>query len=71
MIFYTNNGKYEVDCPADQWAKHIVEGITMFGLEPSPGHQLEGWMKAAGFVNIVAVKLPIPLGPWAKDKTLV
>ena len=36
-----------------------------------PGPDLEGWIRDAGFQNVTATKLPIPLGSWPKDKHLV
>lgn len=71
MKFYTTNGQFKEDCPADMWGKSVASGIQALGMEPHPGHQLEGWMKDAGFVNVKAHLLPMPLGPWPKDKMLV
>jgi hypothetical protein len=31
---------------------------------------LEGWVKDAGFQNVVHKRYKIPIGPWAKDPTL-
>lgn len=35
------------------------------------GTNLEGWMKEAGFTNVHAKKLVLPLGTWPKDKNYV
>lgn len=40
------------------------------GREPSPGPHLEGWVKDAGFTNIVHKKFRFPIGPWPKDHHL-
>ncbi|KIW00297.1 uncharacterized protein PV09_08187 [Verruconis gallopava] len=70
MIFYTNGGEFKEGCPADVWGKSVANGIQSLGLEPHPGHQLEDWMKKAGFINVKAHLLPMPLGPWPKDPKL-
>jgi hypothetical protein len=71
MIFYTQTGTFKHECPAGVWGKSIAEGVRILGMEPAPGHQLEKWMKDAGFINVSAHLLPMPLGPWPKDKLMV
>jgi len=39
-------------------------------MEPYPCDKLEGWMRDAGFINIKSELLPIPVGPWPKDKNM-
>jgi len=70
MTFYTRGGEFKRGCPADVWPRQIADGIRTFGMEPEPGHQLEGWVRDAGFINVAAIPLPIPLGPWPKDQVL-
>lgn len=36
------------------------------GFDMKPGRSLERWMRAAGFQNIQAHKILLPLGPWPK-----
>ncbi|KAF2403806.1 S-adenosyl-L-methionine-dependent methyltransferase [Trichodelitschia bisporula] len=38
------------------------------GFDMSPGKKLQGWLRDAGFINIVAKRYVVPLGMWAKDK---
>ena len=38
------------------------------GFSMKPGRFLETWLRDAGFVNIVAQKVILPLGPWPKNK---
>lgn len=40
------------------------------GFDMKPGKSLEGWMKAAGFQNVHAQKIYLPLGTWPKDRSL-
>lgn len=82
MKFYSNDGSYERSActseeefpaptpPLDHWTSEIITGIKSLGLEPEPGPKLEGWVRDAGFVNIVHHLLPIPVGDWPKDKKL-
>lgn len=71
MQFYTLKGAFKRGCPIDEWTSHIVQGLTKVGMEPEPGPKLAGWIKDAGFTNIHHKVLPIPVGVWPKDKTLV
>ena len=41
------------------------------GLEPCPGPLLEGWIKDAGFTNVVVERRVWPVGMWPADKHLV
>ena len=49
----------------------FIEGTQDNGMEPCPGPKFEKWLKEAGFTEVVNERLVFPLGPWAKDKTLV
>jgi hypothetical protein len=71
MKFYTTHGEFKAGCNADRWAKELAAGIHELGLEPHPGSQLCKWIKDAGFINVVDSFLPIPLGPWPKNKIFV
>ena len=68
--FYTTSGDFTVESIIGQWSKTVREGVKQMGLEPNPGPQLEGWMKDAGFINVHARCLPLPVGTWPKDKKL-
>lgn len=52
-------------------ANLFIEGTRDNGMEPCPGPKLEKWVKEAGFTEVVDERLAFPIGPWAKDKTLV
>ena len=52
-------------------ANLFIEGTQKNGMEPCPGPKFEAWVKEAGFTEVVHEKLAMPIGPWAKDKTLV
>ncbi|KAF2649012.1 S-adenosyl-L-methionine-dependent methyltransferase [Lophiostoma macrostomum CBS 122681] len=68
--FYTTSGDFTTDNIVGQWSTMLREGVKKLGLEANPGPQLEGWMKDAGFINVSAKCLPLPVGTWPKDKRL-
>lgn len=45
----------------------MTEACEKIGREPCPGPRLEGWVKDAGFVDIVHRWFKLPIGPWPKD----
>jgi hypothetical protein len=50
-----------------RWDDILIDLNVRNGREPSPGPKLEAYFKDAGFVNVTARKVPLPVGPWAKD----
>ena len=50
-----------------QWTDTLPQAGRMLGREPCPGPKLEGWIRDAGFENIVVKVYKLPIGPWAKD----
>src|SRR5689334_16634007 len=48
----------------------VTRAAELNDTQMNPGPRLEGWARAAGFVNIRHKKIAIPVGPWAKDKRL-
>ena len=68
MLFYSEDGTLKESSNASKWIQMIVGANRHAGREPSPGPKLEGWMRDAGFEDIVSHKFKIPIGPWAKDK---
>jgi hypothetical protein len=71
MIFYTHHGLLTDDSALSLWSKDLIAGIRAIGMEPLPASNLQRWMREAGFVNLSHTNLPLPLGPWPKDKKLV
>jgi len=49
----------------------MIEGYGNQGYETCPGPKLEQWLRDAGFQDIKAKKLRIPMGTWPKDKKFV
>ncbi|WYZ44026.1 hypothetical protein EsH8_VII_000462 [Colletotrichum jinshuiense] len=52
---------------SSKWSKLLTEACEKIGREPCPGPRLEGWVKDAGFVDIVHRWFKLPIGPWPKD----
>ena len=47
----------------------ILEACSKIERRADPGVILKETAEAAGFVNVVEYRLPVPLGGWAKDPT--
>lgn len=71
LDYYSQDGSLKPEHSISQWITTLLTASRDWGKDPSPGPSLERLMKEAGFVNVVAHKYPIPIGPWAKDKHLV
>jgi hypothetical protein len=56
------------DWPLREWGLHVVEAITLDGIDPDPTPKFKGMMEAIGFINVREQPLKWPLGPWAKGK---
>ncbi|KAH0541824.1 hypothetical protein FGG08_003707 [Glutinoglossum americanum] len=54
-----------------RWNADLIKAANIAGREPSPGPKLEGWIRAAGFQNVVHEMFVLPLGPWPKEPKLV
>ncbi|KAL2214974.1 S-adenosyl-L-methionine-dependent methyltransferase [Thermoascus aurantiacus ATCC 26904] len=52
----------------EDYFKLMIEGYGNQGYETCPGPKLEQWLRDAGFQDIKAKKLRIPMGTWPKDK---
>ena len=48
----------------------FIKALRERGAEPSPGPRLEGWLRDAGFVDVRATKIPLPVGAWPADGRL-
>jgi len=71
MAFHSTDGTFVPGSPPEVWAKEVVAAIKTFGVEPEPGPKLEQWVRDAGFENVNHQLLPIPVGPWPRDKRMV
>lgn len=58
------------DDPYKQWGTLFHEVSEKSGMTFEVAHQLKGWMRAAGFVNIVETVYEVPVGTWSHDPRL-
>jgi hypothetical protein len=70
LAIYSQDGTLASDSPLKRWNDQVLTGLRTIGANPCPGPELEGWMKAAGFVNVQVLRQTVPAGPWPKDKAL-
>ncbi|KAI9870440.1 MAG: hypothetical protein M1830_004245, partial [Pleopsidium flavum] len=48
----------------------FIEDSCKAGMGPCPGPKLKGWVKDAGFTEMVHEKMIMPIGTWPADKLL-
>lgn len=70
LQYYSDDGTLTEKHYTLQWINRLIEAARTLGRDPTPGPSIEGWMRNAGFKNIVAKTYKVPIGPWAKDKRL-
>ena len=70
-MIYSTDGSITEDHFLKKWYDICCTRGTAAGYSTQPGPQLEGWLKAAGFINVTVHRLPMPLGVWPKDKNHV
>ena len=70
LQYYSDDGSLKPDDPLLYWISTLLESARSVNREPNPGSKLEGWVKDAGFTNIVHKKYKIPFGTWPRDPKL-
>lgn len=70
LQYYSEDGSLALDDPLLFWISTLLDAARSLNRDPNPGSKLEGWVKDAGFKNIVHKKYRVPIGPWAKDPTM-
>lgn len=71
LRYYFEDGTMTPEATIPDWVNTLLKASRDFGNDPCPGPKLGGWLGDAGFVDVTAEKLLIPIGPWAKEKHLV
>lgn len=51
----------------ERYQKEFAKAVKLAGLQEATD-KLEGYLRAAGFVDIRVLIKKLPMGPWAKDK---
>ena len=69
--FYSQDGSLREDHALFRWIEGAAEGMEIIGQTLRPAAMVEGWVKNAGFENVHAVRDPLPIGRWPKNKKLV
>jgi len=62
------DGSLAPDSPLKKIDNMYMAASRDNGTDPTPGRSIEKWVKEAGFQDVVATKIPLPLGTWPKDK---
>lgn len=70
LQYYSDDGSLKPEDPLLYWISTLLDAARQLKRDPNPGSKLEGWVKDAGFKNVVHKRYKIPIGPWAKDPTL-
>ncbi len=48
----------------------VHKAFALFGIDGTRAPDLGPWLERSGFTNVRKVTKKIPIGPWARDKTL-
>jgi hypothetical protein len=70
LLYYSEDASLTPSHALHQWISTLLAAAASLGRDPNPGGQLAGWVRAAGFVNVVHKRYRVPIGPWARDATL-
>ena len=66
--YYSQDGSLTPDHALRRWLTNAYDAETTTKRTLRPGKYIAGWMREAGFTNIQAIRTPLPLGLWPKDK---
>ena len=70
LQYYSEDGSLKPEDPLLFWISTLLDAAQQLGRDCNPGSKLEGWVKNAGFENIVHKRHKIPIGTWPKDPLL-
>lgn len=70
LLYYSEDGSLTPSHALHQWISTLCAAASSLNRDPNPGSQLQGWVRDAGFVNVVHKRYRVPIGPWARDATL-
>ncbi|TDZ55007.1 putative methyltransferase tdiE [Colletotrichum trifolii] len=67
--YYSDDDSYKPEHATWDWNMTFVKTLKSIGRDPSPGPQLEGWVRGnGGFEQISHRKFKVPIGPWPKHQ---
>lgn len=70
LLYYSEDGSLTPQHALLEWISTLTGAADKLGRDSNPGSKLEGWARAAGFAGVVHRRYRVPIGPWARDKTL-
>jgi SAM-dependent methyltransferase len=70
LLYYSEDGSLTPQHALLEWISTLTGAADKLGRDSNPGSKLEGWVRDAGFVGVVHRRYRVPIGPWARDKTL-
>lgn len=71
-LYWTSpDGSLTEDHTVYKFNRQFIKTCIEQGIDPCPGEKLAGYLKDAGFVDVVEQKFPMPVGTWPADKHLV
>ncbi|OAG37876.1 hypothetical protein AYO21_07982 [Fonsecaea monophora] len=68
--YYSQDGSLTEEHAVRRWLALCHQAAGKIGRTLRVGKHLEQWVNDSGFVNVQAVKVPVPIGPWPRDKRL-
>ena len=71
MEWYAEDETIKPDSALRKWLDLFYEATRRIERDHQPGPKLEGWMRDAGFTDVVHQKFRTPIGRWPKDERLV
>jgi hypothetical protein len=71
LEFISPDGSLVDGSDLNQLNREFLETTRAANMEPSPGPQLERWMRDAGYVDVAAARRFLPIGTWPADPHLV
>lgn len=69
-MLYSQDNSLPAESALNKFHQLACHSRNSQGFNSQPGPLLEGWMKDAGFVDVQAKKILLPLGPWPKNEHL-
>jgi hypothetical protein len=63
-----DDGTLKDDNPISKYCRLLNDAVIASGRVPSSEQLFKERLEKAGFVYVQSWTLPLPIGPWAKDK---
>ena len=70
LTWRSPDGSVTEDMASLKFNTVFLDTCEQMGIDACPGPKLEGYLKTAGFQDVVAERFVMPVGTWPKDKHL-